>query len=173
MKNLIEIKKDLQVSEWKNNIKDSSSLPLLQERLDLAEKNQKKPFTDFSDVEMIQWFLYRKEHLNREHDKSQRTINEYERELTQFVELLVRYSEEIDIDMEHIIEGSLFKSLSPRHIRRYQEWLAEKVPMYKRMARTLQQPWQEKQRLLKTSCNLCMKWSIFMNLCIKDYSRQQ
>ena len=96
MKNPIEIKKDLQVSEWKNKIKDRSSLPLLQERLDLAEKNQKKPFMDFSDVEMIQWFLYRKEHLNRQHDKSQRTINEYERELTQFVELLVRYSEEID-----------------------------------------------------------------------------
>ena len=83
---------------------------------------------DFSDVEMIQWFLYRKEHLNRQHDKSSRTIKEYERELTQFVEQLVRYSEEIDIDMDHIIEGSLFKSLSPRHIRRYQEWLAEKSP---------------------------------------------
>src|SRR3954471_2579850 len=128
MKNLIEMKKDLQVSEWKNRIKDRSSLPVLQERLDLAEKNQKKPFVDFSDVEMIQWFLYRKEHLNRQHDKSQRTINEYERELTQFVELLVRYSEEIDIDMEHIIEGSLFKSLSPRHMRRYQEWLEERSP---------------------------------------------
>ena len=101
---------------------------LLQERLDLAEKNQEKQFADFSDVEMIQWFLYRKEHLDRQHDKSLRTIKEYERELTQFVEQLVRYSEEIDIDMDYIIEGSLFKSLSPRHIRRYQEWLAERSP---------------------------------------------
>ena len=128
MKNQIEIKKDLQVNEWKKKIIDISSLPLLQERLDLAEKDQKKPFMDFSDVEMIQWFLYRKEHLNREHDRSLKTIKEYERELTQFVEQLVQYSEEIDIDMEHIIEGSLFKSLSPRHIRRYQEWLAERSP---------------------------------------------
>ena len=77
---------------------------------------------------MIQWFLYRKEHLNRQHDKSSRTIKEYERELTQFVEQLVRYSKEINVDIDHIIEGSLFKSLSPRHIRRYQEWLAEKSP---------------------------------------------
>lgn len=126
--NQIVNNKDIQISEWKKKINDSSSLHLLQERLDLAEKNQIKPFADFSDVEVILWFLYRKEHLNREHDKSQRTINEYERELTQFVELLVRYSKEIDIDMEHIIEGSLFKSLSPRHIRRYQEWLAERSP---------------------------------------------
>ncbi|MCQ6282361.1 tyrosine-type recombinase/integrase [Bacillus sp. EB600] len=102
--------------------------PLLRERLDLAEKNQEKPFEDFSDVEMVQWFLYRKEHLDRQHDKSSRTIKEYERELIQFIEQLIQYSGEIDVDMDDIIEGSLFKSLSPRHIRRYQEWLAERSP---------------------------------------------
>ncbi|MGR5878851.1 hypothetical protein ACT7DO_01475 [Bacillus pacificus] len=128
MIDLILNNKNLQVSEWKKKIQDSSSIHLLQERLDLAEKNQEKRFADFSDVEMIQWFLYRKEHLNRQHDKSTRTIKEYERELTQFVEQLVQYSKEIDIDMDYIIEGSLFKSLSPRHIRRYQEWLAERSP---------------------------------------------
>ena len=128
VKNLVLNTKDIQVSEWKKKLKDSSSLHLLQDRLDLAEKNQEKPFMDFSDVEMIQWFLYRKEHLNRQHDKSSRTIKEYERELTQFVEQLIQYSEEIDVDMDYIIEGSLFKSLSPRHIRRYQEWLAERSP---------------------------------------------
>ncbi|MGE7768176.1 tyrosine-type recombinase/integrase [Peribacillus sp. NPDC096540] len=30
--------------------------------------------------------------------------------------------------MEKVVEGSLFKSLSSRHIRRYQEWLSEKSP---------------------------------------------
>lgn len=128
MNDLILNNKNLQVSEWKKKIRDSSSLQLLQERLDLAEKNQKKRFADFSDVEMIQWFLYRKEHLDRQHDKSLRTIKEYERELTQFVEQLIRYSGEIHVDIDNIIEGSLFKSLSPRHIRRYQEWLAERSP---------------------------------------------
>lgn len=132
MNNLILHNKNLQVSEWRRKIGNSSSLHLLQERLDLAEKNQEKQFADFSDVEMIQWFLYRKEHLDRQHDKSMRTIKEYERELTQFVEQLVQYSKEIDIDMDNIIEGSLFKSLSPRHVRRYQEWLAEKSPYVQR-----------------------------------------
>ena len=128
MKNIIEKKIDLQVYDWKNIIKDSSSVSLLQERLDLSEKNQKKPFTDFSDVEMMQWFLYRQEHINRQHDKSTRTIKEYERELTQFVDQLVLYSGEIEVDIENIIEDSLFKSLSTRHIRRYQEWLANRSP---------------------------------------------
>lgn len=106
----------------------------------MAEKNREKPFIDFSDVELIQWFLYRKEHLNRQHDKSQRTIHEYERGLIQFVKQLERYFGEMDVDMDHIMEGSLFKSPSPRHIRRYQEWLVEKAPMYKKVAHTLQQP---------------------------------
>ena len=128
MENQVGNNKDIQISEWKKKINDSSLLSLLQERLDLAEKNRKKRFADFSDIEMIQWFLYRKEHLDRQHDRSLKTIKEYERELTQFVEQLVRFSEEIDVDMDYIIEGSLFKSLSPRHIRRYQEWLAKRSP---------------------------------------------
>lgn len=128
MKNLVVNSKNLQVYEWKKKLKDSSSLTFLQEQLDLAEKNHQKPFADFADMEMIQWFLYRKEHLNRQHDKSSRTIKEYEREMTQFVEQLVGYAGEIDVDMDHIIEESLFKSLAPRHIRRYQEWLAERSP---------------------------------------------
>jgi integrase/recombinase XerD len=65
IENVMEIKKDLQVHEWKNRLKDRSSFSFLQERLDLAEKHQKKLFTDFSDVEMIHWFLYRKEHWKR------------------------------------------------------------------------------------------------------------
>lgn len=45
-----------------------------------------------------------------------------------FVEQLLLHSAEIDLDVAYIIEGSLFKSLQSRHIRRYQEWLATKSP---------------------------------------------
>ena len=47
MNDLVFKDKDLQINEWKKKIRDSSSLHLLQERLDLAEKNQEKPFWDF------------------------------------------------------------------------------------------------------------------------------
>ena len=47
MKDVILKNKDLQINEWKKKIGDSSSLHLLQERLDLAEKNQEKPFCGF------------------------------------------------------------------------------------------------------------------------------
>ncbi|MGE8081436.1 tyrosine-type recombinase/integrase [Peribacillus loiseleuriae] len=127
MKELTVKNRDLQVLNWKKQLGEIS-LPQLQGQLDHAEKMGQIPFSDFTDVEMLHWFLYRQEHLNREHDKSARTIKEYERELTHFIEQLLRYSSEIDLDMERVVEGSLFKSLSTRHIRRYQEWLATKSP---------------------------------------------
>ncbi|MED3575774.1 tyrosine-type recombinase/integrase [Cytobacillus praedii] len=123
---------DLGIIDWKKDISDSASVSVLQERIDLAEKFQKDPFEDFSDLDIIKWFLYKKEHLNQHHDKSLRTIKEYERELIIFVEQLITFSSEIDLDIVTIIEGSLFKSLGSRHIRRYQEWLSEKSPYVKK-----------------------------------------
>ncbi|CRH88654.1 putative site-specific recombinase [Chlamydia trachomatis] len=104
------------------------SIHTLQERLDTAEKDGHHPFSDFNDIDMLQWYLHRREHLKRQHEKSTRTVQSYERELTQFIEQLLTYSVEISIDLEKVVEGSLFKSLSTRHIRRYQEWLSENSP---------------------------------------------
>ena len=47
MQNLVLNNKNLQVDEWKKKIRDSSSLQLLQERLDLAEKNQEQAICGF------------------------------------------------------------------------------------------------------------------------------
>lgn len=127
MHELIEKTKELQKNTWKNNLLDTS-IHSLQERLDSAEKNGQNPFSDFSDVEIVKWYLHRREHLEQQHEKSTRTVQAYERELIQFIEQLLTYSLEINIDLEIIVEGSLFKSLSTRHIRRYQEWLSERSP---------------------------------------------
>lgn len=105
-----------------------TTLPTLQNRLDEAEKNGQPAFHDFTDVEMMKWFLYERRHLNEKNDRTERTVREYERELLLFIEQLFTYSLEIGIDMAYIIEGSLFKSFQSRHLRRYQEWLATKSP---------------------------------------------
>lgn len=127
MHELIEKTKELQSSAWKKNLLDTS-IHTLQERLDSAEKNGQKPFSDFNDLEILQWYLHRREHLEQRHEKSQRTVKSYERELIQFIDQLLTYSVEIKLDLVKVVEGSLFKSLSTRHIRRYQEWLSERSP---------------------------------------------
>ena len=103
-------------------------MPSLQNRLDEAEKEGQMAFHDFTDPDMMKWFLYERRHLNQKNDRTERTIREYERELLLFIEQLFTYSTEIDVDVAYIIEGSLFKSLQSRHLRRYQEWLATESP---------------------------------------------
>lgn len=107
-------------------IEDTSMLQELQKKIDFAEKNRERLFEGFSDVEMIQWFLYERKHLELRNERTEKTIKEYKRELMMFVNQLLANAAEIDVDLDYIIEGSLFKSLQSRHLRRYQEWVATK-----------------------------------------------
>ncbi len=127
MNNVVEVK-GLQVRELKNELETIDSLLELQLRLDESEKFGKPKFHDFSDTDMMKWFLHERQHLNEKNDRSNRTIAEYQRELILFVEQLLEHSLEIGVDVDYIIEGSLFKSLQPRHLRRYQEWLKTASP---------------------------------------------
>lgn len=124
--NKIITKNELQSINLALKINNLSILPNLQKRLDEAEKNRERLFHDFSDVEMIQWYLYERKHLNLKNERTEQTIEEYKRELLMFVNQLLTHAREIDVDLDSIIESSLFKSLQSRHLRRYQEWLATK-----------------------------------------------
>ncbi|MEK4714953.1 tyrosine-type recombinase/integrase [Sporosarcina sp. FSL K6-5500] len=124
----MSVTKQLQISVLKMELQDLSTLPALQNRLDEAEKDGQKAFHDFTDPDMMKWFLYERRHLNQKNDRTERTVREYERELLHFIEQLFTYSTEIDVDVAYIIESSLFKSLQSRHLRRYQEWLATESP---------------------------------------------
>ncbi|TKG99035.1 hypothetical protein FC682_25915 [Peribacillus simplex] len=77
---LIEKTKELQGGAWKKSLSEIS-IYTLQERLDTTEKNGHHPFSDFSDVDMLQWFLQRREHLKQQHEKSTRTVQAYEQNL--------------------------------------------------------------------------------------------
>src|SRR4051812_38069123 len=99
-------KKQMQISALKMELQDLSTLPILQNRLDEAEKDGQPAFYDFTDPDMMKWFLYERRHLNQKNDRTERTIREYERELLLFIEQLFTYSTEIAVDVAYIIEGS-------------------------------------------------------------------
>ncbi|RKJ75042.1 integrase [Butyricicoccus sp. 1XD8-22] len=100
----------------------------LRELLDQAERNQTNNFANFSDLDMIYWFLYEEKHVDENDERSERSTISYKSELEQFCTYLVRYAADIGIDIKGLKEGSLFKSLQPRHLLRYQEWLEESSP---------------------------------------------
>ncbi|WP_018393275.1 tyrosine-type recombinase/integrase [Bacillus sp. 37MA] len=103
----------------------------LVQRMDQAEKEKKDKFHFLNDRDVLHYFLYRNTNLNEAANRSDRTIREYELELEQMIRNLLQYAEEIGLDIEDVVEGSLFKSLSPRHVRRYQMWLTESSPYVK------------------------------------------
>lgn len=102
---------------------------LLQEKLDRAERTNQTKFADFTDAEIVTWFLYHNDHLLDEQARSTRTTKEYEKELNQFINYLMNYHQEMGLDVEW--SHSFFRSLAPRHIRLYQEWLKESSPYVK------------------------------------------
>lgn len=119
-------KNELSIHNLQLQLNDLTTLPDLQNKIDVAEKNRERLFQEFSDVEMMQWFLYERKHLELRNERTERTISEYKRELIMFVEQLMTNAAEIGIDLEEVIDGSLFKSLQSRHLRKYQQWLATK-----------------------------------------------
>ncbi|MEK5209715.1 tyrosine-type recombinase/integrase [Psychrobacillus sp. FSL H8-0510] len=125
-------KHNLQVDVFRNLIQNKELVSDLQKQLDGAEKRKENGFLDFSDVEILNWYLHKRKHLDEKKDRSARTIMEYGKELSLFVKHLLQYGNEIDLDIAYIIEGSLFKSLEKRHLRRYQEWLERESPYVKK-----------------------------------------
>lgn len=119
-------KNEVDLTNLQTQLKEISTIDDLQNRIDKAEKYRKAPFQDFSDIEMIKWFLYERQYLHTKNERTKETIAEYRRELIMFVRQLLTHHAEIDVDLDYVIEGSLFKSLQSRHLRRYQEWLATK-----------------------------------------------
>lgn len=104
------------------------SMGELQQKIDAAEKKKQNPFSEFNDVEILIWYIHEQKHADAKNDRSARTRKEYENELRLFIEHLLQHGQEIGVDIEHIEEGSLFKSLESRHLRRYQEWLVANSP---------------------------------------------
>lgn len=74
------------------------------------------------------WYIHEQKHADIKNDRSARTRTEYENELRLFIQHILNHGREIGVDIEALVEGSLFKSLAPRHLRRYQEWLITESP---------------------------------------------
>ncbi|EIM04956.1 integrase family protein [Planococcus antarcticus DSM 14505] len=104
------------------------SMGELQQKIDAAEKEKQNPFHEFNDVEILMWYIHEQKHADAKNDRSARTRKEYENELRLFIEHILQHGQEIGVDIEQIEKGSLFKSIEPRHFRRYQEWLTSASP---------------------------------------------
>lgn len=103
----------------------------LTDRKDQAEKEGKPDFYYFNDLDMLHYYLYRETNLNKKANRSKRTIQEYEKELRLMIKQMLENGPEMHLDID-LVDGSLFKSLGKRHLRRFQKWIAEESPHVKK-----------------------------------------
>ncbi|MED4404103.1 tyrosine-type recombinase/integrase [Metabacillus fastidiosus] len=102
----------------------------LELRIDQAERDKSNStFAYFNDYEILYYYCHQRKNIDKDKIISEGTKREYLRELLQFSKNIVQFSEEMGVDISHINEGSLFKSLEPRHIKSYQEWMVNELPL--------------------------------------------
>ncbi len=132
---------NVEIKNPKSNLPGTNTFNLnfdqqhMQFLLNLIEQSEAKSmprFEQFTDRDMVLWYLYHSKQLFSNRGRSTRSTLKYKAEIEQFLNYLLLYSDEIGVDISEMKDNSLFKSLQPRHIRRYQEWLATNSPYVKK-----------------------------------------
>ncbi|MFJ5772482.1 tyrosine-type recombinase/integrase [Psychrobacillus sp. NPDC093180] len=123
-------KRQILLNEWNNKVMNITDLSLLNKKLNLAVENNIKITQDLDDIEMIQVYLYKQRESKVQ--RSERTIKIYGDELVLFVEHLICYGQAFEFDIDIVVDGAHIKTLTPIHLRKYQEWLATNSPYVKR-----------------------------------------
>lgn len=126
----VAILSDLQTtsSSFEIQLATSKKYEELQLIFDSNEKHGKTSFEQFTDIDMIFWFIHQRKNIAQSKENNERTKREYQRELKQFVVNILDFAAVIDIDLPSNMNGSLFKHIEARHLRKYQEWLASESP---------------------------------------------
>ncbi|WP_214482920.1 site-specific integrase [Bacillus sp. SM2101] len=101
---------------------DSQFFTKLEETKESNEEFGNESFSEFSDIGMVYYYVHNPKNLDSKKNRNDDTKKEYFRELLQLYKNLIVYSSEFEIYID-TNSDSIFKTLKPTHIRRYQEWL--------------------------------------------------
>jgi integrase/recombinase XerD len=80
-------------------------------------------YQSFNDLEMIYLFVHKEKDINEQKNRSQDTKKEYLRDLLLFYKHLLEYGEKFEFNVINLDIHSVFKSLTPRTLRKYQQWI--------------------------------------------------
>lgn len=109
---------DIAIRNLKAQLLNIDHLVTLNLKQDKNERLSEDPFSDFSDLDLIYYYVHLETHDDEHKNKNDNTKHEYIKDLLQFLTFtsFIASSEEIE-------SNSLLQSLERRHIRQYQEWL--------------------------------------------------
>ncbi|NEW00435.1 hypothetical protein GYH73_000695 [Bacillus megaterium] len=103
---------------------DSTYYDALEERNDYHQRKNEDMFSDFTDEEMMYYYVHQRKHIRKDRERKENTKTEYVRILLQFYQYAVQSESFLRQDVDYYIEETIFKNLRPWHIRNYQAYLS-------------------------------------------------
>ncbi|WP_369903536.1 tyrosine-type recombinase/integrase [Bacillus manliponensis] len=96
-------------------------------RKEANERNDTYSYDDFSDEEILYYYLNRQTHFDKEKRIKDTSRILYSRDLTQFYFFIREHHSFLQRDVADYMEGQVWRNLRKRHIRNYQRWLSEEA----------------------------------------------
>lgn len=93
------------------------------ELIDIMDESGDTDYPTYNDLEMIYIYVHQKRDLNEKNNRKENTKREYLRDLLIFYKQLLQQAEEIDLSIGDLSKYRLLRTLTPRNLRKYQEWI--------------------------------------------------
>ncbi|PFV30538.1 integrase [Bacillus cereus] len=105
---------------------DSRYVDMVEEKMEVAEKEGKSKYTYLSDLEVIYHFVHLQKDMHEKKNRKGDTKKSYISEILSFCQCMVQNAEEFELNGEEVQQNdSLLKTLQPWHIRKYNAWLKQ------------------------------------------------
>ncbi|PGZ57407.1 integrase [Bacillus cereus] len=96
----------------------------VEQKMEIAEKEEKGKYTYLSDLEVIYHFVHLQKDMDEKKNRKEDTKKSYVAEILLFCQCMVQHAEKFELNGEDVQRhASLLKILQPWHIRKYSNWL--------------------------------------------------
>lgn len=120
-------------NEIRRFVNQSDNIPTLTNQLlndslhnqliDIIDEDGDEDYSLFNDMEMLYLYVHKKKDMNDKKNRGENTKKEYLRDLLLFYRQLIEQAEVIELSLDGFEQYQLFKQLTSRNLRKYQDWL--------------------------------------------------
>lgn len=137
-------------------------IPTMNEMRYHNEESSENQFAGFNDGMMVAYYLFRDKHVDSSKTLSEKTINAYRAAITQFLSDFQNYGYELGFECTEVDstgQWSILKSLKPRHVEKYTDWLQNHSPYVRGKGRKYSAASiSQKVMILKSFLNKLYEW---------------
>ncbi|MBG9613510.1 tyrosine-type recombinase/integrase [Bacillus cereus] len=114
------------ISDIVTYLHSNQYVDIVEDKIEVAEKEGKSKYTYLSDLEVIYHFVHLQKDMDEKKNRKEDTKKSYVSEILSFCQCMVQHAEEFELNGDGVQQNeSLLKTLQPWHIRKYNSWLKQ------------------------------------------------